>query len=72
MGTDGVNLNRNFQHEYLYFQPHVGPHMVSEVESRALADFVHDRHNIAAVLTFSAYDNLRTPPPAQRHGAGRA
>lgn len=65
-GTDGVNLNRNFQHEYLYFQPHVGPHMVSEVETRALADFVHDRHNIAAVLTYSFYDNLRTPPPAQR------
>jgi hypothetical protein len=65
-GTDGVNLNRNFQHEYLYFHPHVGPHMVSEVESRALADFVHDRHNIAAVLTYSAYDNLRTPPPSTR------
>ena len=66
MGTDGVNLNRNFQHEYLYYKPHHGPHMVSEVESRALADFVHDRTNIAAVLTFSAYDNLRTAPPAQR------
>lgn len=66
MGTDGVNLNRNFQHEYLYFQPHVGPHMVSEAESRALADFVHDRHNIAAVLTWSPYDNLRTPPPERR------
>lgn len=66
MGTDGVNLNRNFPHEYLYFTPHAGPHMVSEVESRALADFVHDRHNIAAVLTFSFHDNLLTPPPAQR------
>ncbi|HSK17643.1 MAG TPA: M14 family metallopeptidase [Longimicrobiales bacterium] len=66
MGTDGVNLNRNFQHEYLYYQPHHGPHMVSEIESRTLVDFVHDRTNIAAVLTFSAYDNLRTPPPAQR------
>jgi hypothetical protein len=66
MGTDGVNLNRNFPHEYLYFQPHVGPHMASEVETRALVDFVHDRHNIGAVLTFSYYDNLRTPPPAQR------
>ena len=69
MGTDGVNLNRNFQHEYLYYQPHHGPHMVSEVESRALADFVHDRTNIAAVLTFSAYDNLRTAPSAQRQPA---
>jgi hypothetical protein len=66
MGTDGVNLNRNFPHEYLYFQSHVGPHMASEVETRALVDFVHDRHNIGAVLTFSFYDNLRTAPPAQR------
>jgi hypothetical protein len=66
MGTDGVNINRNFQHEYLYFQPHAGPHMASEIETRTLADFVHDRHNIAAVLTFSVYDNLRSPPPAQR------
>jgi hypothetical protein len=66
MGTDGVNLNRNFPHEYLYFQPHVGPHIASEVETRALLDFVHDRHNIGAVLTFSSYDNLRTAPPAQR------
>jgi len=69
MGTDGVNLNRNFQHEYLYFQPHAGPHMVSEVESRALVDFVYDRTNIAAILTFSFFDNLRTAPPAQRQPA---
>lgn len=66
MGSDGVDLNRNFQHEYLYYRPHHGPHMVSEIESRTLADFVHDHSNIAAVLTFSAHDNLRTAPPAQR------
>jgi hypothetical protein len=65
-GSDGVNLNRNFPHEYLYFQPHVGPHQVSEVESRALADLLFTRTNIAAVLTFSPYDNLRSPPPTQR------
>jgi len=66
MGSDGVNLNRNFPHEYLYFQPHVGPHQVSEVETRALADFLFDQVNIAAVVTFSPYDNLRSAPPAQR------
>lgn len=65
-GSDGVNLNRNFPHEYLFYQPHVGPHQVSEVETRALADFVFERVNIAAVLTFSPYDNLRSPPPSQR------
>ncbi len=66
MGSDGVNLNRNFPHEYLYYQPHVGPHQVSEVETRALADFMYEQVNVAAVLTFSPYDNLRSPPPAQR------
>jgi hypothetical protein len=66
MGSDGVNLNRNFPHEYLYFRPHSGPHQVSEAETRALADFMFDRMNIAAVLTFSPYDNLRSPTPDSR------
>lgn len=66
LGGDGVNLNLNFQHEYQYFEPHVGPHMVSEVESRALVDFVFEHPNIAAVLTFSAFDNLRSPTPENR------
>ncbi|MDZ7780713.1 MAG: M14 family metallopeptidase [Gemmatimonadota bacterium] len=66
LGGDGVNLNLNFQHEYQYFEPHVGPHMVSEVESRALVDFVFEHPNIAAVLTFSAFDNLRSPTPEDR------
>ncbi len=65
-GSDGVNLNRNFPHEYLYFQPHTGPHQVSEVETRALADFMFEQTNIAAVLVFSPYDNLRSPTPENR------
>ncbi len=66
MGSDGVNLNRNFPHDYLYFQPHVGPHQVSEVETRALADFMFEQTNIAAVMTFSPYDNLRSITPESR------
>lgn len=66
MGSDGVNLNRNFPHDYLYFQPHVGPHQVSEVETRALADFMFEQTNIAAVVTFSPYDNLRSVTPENR------
>jgi hypothetical protein len=66
MGSDGVNLNRNFPHEFLYYQPHVGPHQVSEVETRALADFMYEQVNIAAVLTFSLYDNLRSLPATNR------
>ncbi|TVP53648.1 MAG: hypothetical protein EA351_14810 [Gemmatimonadales bacterium] len=66
MGSDGVNLNRNFPHEYLYYQPHVGPHQVSEPETRALADLMYEQVNIASVITFSPYDNLRSVPPTSR------
>lgn len=54
----GVAFNRNFTFRYPYFQPGAGPHQVSEVETRAVADFAFDHPNIAAVLTFTPEDNL--------------
>jgi hypothetical protein len=63
-GPGGVDLNRNFQHDYPYFDADAGPHMVSERESRALMDFVLAHRNIAAILTFGQSDNLVTPPDA--------
>jgi hypothetical protein len=64
-GPGGVDLNRNFQHAYPYWTGDAGPHMVSEVESRALMDFVLDHRNIAAILSFGESDNLVTPPDAR-------
>jgi hypothetical protein len=64
-GPGGVDLNRNFQHDYPYFDADAGPHMVSERESRALMDFVIAHRNIGAILTFGHSDNLVTPPDAQ-------
>ena len=58
----GVDMNRNFQHEYPYYDADAGYHMVSEVESRALMDFVVSHRNIALVLTFGESDNLVTSP----------
>ncbi len=58
----GVDLNRNFQHAYPYFEPDAGLHMVSEPESRALMDFVIAHRNIAMVLTFGESDNLVSTP----------
>jgi hypothetical protein len=58
----GVDLNRNFQHEYPYYEPDAGPHMISEVESRVLMDFVIAHRNIATVLTYGASDNLVKAP----------
>lgn len=61
-GPGGVDLNRNFQHEYPYYQADAGPHMVSEPETRALMDFMVANRHIGAVLTFGHTDNLVTAP----------
>ncbi|MBN4056372.1 hypothetical protein JYT20_01490, partial [Rhodothermus sp. AH-315-K08] len=58
----GVDLNRNFQHEYPYYEAGAGIHMVSELESRAIMDFVISHRNIALMLVFGESDNLVTPP----------
>jgi hypothetical protein len=61
-GKGGVDINRNFMHQYPYFAPDAGRHMVSEAETRALLDYVLKRRNIAAVLTFGLSDNLIVTP----------
>ncbi len=58
----GVDINRNFQHQYPYYQLDAGPHMASEAETRGVLDYVVARRNIAAVLTFGESDNLIAPP----------
>jgi hypothetical protein len=55
---DGVAFNRNFPFHYPYFKRGAGPNAVSEIETRAVADFAFDRHNIAIVFCFSPEDNL--------------
>ncbi len=64
-GPGGVNLNRNFQHAYLYWKRDTGPYMVSEPESRALMDFVVAHRNIGAILSFGHSDNLVTAPDSR-------
>jgi hypothetical protein len=63
-GPGGVNINRNFMHEYPYFKPEAGPYMVSEPETRAMLEFMTSHRNIGAILTFGGSDNLVTPPTA--------
>ncbi len=61
-GAGGVDINRNFQHQYPYYQVDAGPHMASEAETRGVLDYMLARRNIAAVLTFGESDNLIAPP----------
>lgn len=68
----GIDINRNFAHEYPYNKAEAGPHMVSEAESRAVMDWVVAHRNVAAILTFGESDNLIVPPTsAGRLGPAR-
>ena len=68
----GVDIGRNFAHEYPYYKPGAGPHMVSEAESRALMAWIVAHRNVAAILTFGESDNLIVPPTsAGRLGPAR-
>jgi len=58
----GVNINRNFMHEYPYHKSEAGRYMVSEAETRAVLEWIVKHRNIAAILTFGASDNLIIPP----------
>jgi murein tripeptide amidase MpaA len=64
-GPGGVDLDRNFQHAYPYWERDAGPHMVSEPETRALMDFVLTHGNIGAILTFGHSDNLVVAPDSR-------
>ncbi|MBN1482517.1 hypothetical protein EH223_10770 [candidate division KSB1 bacterium] len=57
----GVDVNQNFSFNYQPFAPGSGPHPVSESETRAVADFLFARENIAAVFSFSLNENLLHP-----------
>ena len=64
-GPGGVNFNRNFPFDYQFFAPWAGEHQVSEVETRALADFVLEHRNIGVAFTFGAADNLLQTPKSE-------
>jgi len=64
-GPGGVNFNRNFPFNFRFFAPWSGRHQVSEIETRALADFVVEHPNIAVAFTFGAADNLVQTPKGE-------
>jgi len=70
-GPGGVNFNRNFPFQYKWFAPWAGVHQVSEIETRALADFVVAHPNIGIVFTFGAADNLIGTPKSESKAVGR-
>jgi hypothetical protein len=69
-GEGGVNFNKNFSFNYEEFGTNAGLHPMSEVETKAVADFLFDHFNIYATFTFGPQDNLGQPmKAAERQGA---
>ncbi len=61
-GPGGADINRNFMHQYPYYQPDAGKFMASENETRAMLEFLLKHRNIAIILAFGESDNLIVPP----------
>ena len=60
-GEEGVFFNRNFAFKYPAFERGAGEHAVSELETRAIADFLFDAKNVFAVISFGEANNLTKP-----------
>ncbi|MFI3262279.1 MAG: M14 family zinc carboxypeptidase [Rikenellaceae bacterium] len=60
-GVDGVDLNRNFTYKYQNWGTESGNYAISEVENRALLDFMYDAFNIHTVITLGTNENMCTP-----------
>ena len=57
----GVDVNSNFSYDYEFFAVGAGDHQMSSAEAKAIADFVVEHENIAAVYVLGPQDNLLTP-----------
>jgi hypothetical protein len=68
-GAGGVNFNKNFSFNYEEFGVNAGLHAMSEVETKAVADFLFDHFNIYATFAFGPQDNLGQPMKASERQA---
>lgn len=60
-GDGGVYFNKNFTFGFPYFEKGAGEHPISQIEHRALLDYLYTQWNIYAILTFSNENNLSKP-----------
>ncbi len=60
-GEGGVWFNKNLTYKHPSFTPGSGEFAASENETRALLDYLFERFNIYAVLSFGTNNNLSTP-----------
>ena len=62
----GVNIEKNFPHEWKAHTNDGGLWPASEAYTRAIIDFMFDHRNIALVYSFSKFNNLLRLPPQKQ------
>lgn len=65
-GPGGTDISMNFANNYTWFAAGAGLHQFSADESRAIAQFVFEHTNIAAVYVLGMQDNLIKPWEGRR------
>src|SRR5690606_787912 len=58
---EGIAFNKSLTYKFPVFEPLAGDYPVSQPETRALLDYLYDRWNIFAFVTFSPANNLSEP-----------
>jgi len=66
---EGIAFNKSLTYKFPVFEPLAGDIPVSQVESRALLDYLFEQWNIFAFVTFSPANNLSSP---LKYNAGNA
>lgn len=69
-GPGGVEINRNFPHDFEYYNKRSGLYPASEPETQAILKFMFDHNNLAAVINFSTENNLLNMQQTGRARAG--
>ena len=57
----GIHFNKSLTFDPPYFAPGAGDHPVSELENRALLDYLYEHFNVFAVVSFGPTNNLSDP-----------
>lgn len=60
-GPGGITFNKNLPYKFEHFKPGAGDYPVSEIETKAVLDYLYEKWNVFAILTFGPSDNLSAP-----------
>ncbi|HSP83489.1 MAG TPA: M14 family metallopeptidase [Gillisia sp.] len=58
---EGIAFNKSLTYKFPAFEPYAGDFPVSQKETRALIDYLFERWNIFAFVTFAPENNLSSP-----------